>query len=88
MQSLAEIYERYTAPQGVQGCGDKGTVHSYIESYAVLLEPYRATAKQVVEIGLGNGLSLRMWEQYFRGAVMRRVVSATGRRMESVTCGR
>jgi len=65
MKTLAEIYSRYTAPLGH---GDKGSDHSYIEPYARLLEPYRHTAKVVLEIGIMAGLSLRMWEEYFDGA--------------------
>ena len=51
------------------GWPDKGTVHSYIEVYAEILEPYRITAKNILEIGILNGSSLRMWEQYFTGKV-------------------
>ena len=51
------------------GWPDKGTVHSYIEVYAEILEPYRTTAKNILEIGILNGSSLRMWEQYFTGTV-------------------
>jgi hypothetical protein len=66
MSTLAQIYERYksNAHMGV-GFGDKGTVHSYIEVYEKVLAPYRKTAKNVLEIGLLNGDSLRMWEEYF-----------------------
>lgn len=48
---------------------DKGSVHSYIEVYEQLLAPYRDTAKNILEIGLMSGESLRMWSDYFTGTV-------------------
>jgi cephalosporin hydroxylase len=44
-------------------------VHSYLSVYEEILAPYRTTAKNILEIGLFNGASLLMWEQYFAGAV-------------------
>jgi len=64
MESLAQIYSRYQGPVDL-GCGDKGTVHSYIEVYEKLLADYRLTAQRVLEIGILTGVSLRMWEEYF-----------------------
>lgn len=61
--TLTEIYRS-------AGRCDKGTTHSYIEAYERLLEPYRRVAVRVLEIGILNGDSLRMWERYFEdGAV-------------------
>lgn len=60
--SLAEIYSRYSSDDKF---GDKGTVHSYIPVYEKILKPYRQTSKVVLEIGIFNGVSLRMWEEYF-----------------------
>lgn len=65
METLNEICNKHT----VNGWPDKGTVHSYIEVYEEILKPYRETAKNVIEIGLFSGQSLRMWEQYFKGKV-------------------
>jgi len=48
---------------------DKNSVHSYIEIYEKILAPYRGTAKNILEIGLMSGESLRMWEDYFMGKV-------------------
>ncbi len=48
---------------------DKGTVHTYIDAYAEIFEPYRYSAKNILEIGLMSGESLRMWEDYFSGNV-------------------
>ena len=48
---------------------DKGDVHSYLPVYEEILAPYREKAKNILEIGLFNGASLLMWEQYFAGKV-------------------
>lgn len=63
MEKLKEIYTRNL----LGGWPDKDTVHTYIDVYAELLRPYRETAKNILEIGLFSGQSLRMWEQYFTG---------------------
>jgi hypothetical protein len=47
---------------------DKGDLHSYVEVYEEILAPYRETAKNILEIGLFNGHSLRLWEEYFINA--------------------
>lgn len=49
---------------------DKGDVHSYLEVYEEILEPYRHTANSVLEIGLFNGASLLLWEKYFTKATV------------------
>lgn len=61
MKTLAEIYPKYSGPASH---GDKGTVHSYIEVYERILAPYRY-AITAIEIGILNGDSLRMWEEFF-----------------------
>jgi cephalosporin hydroxylase len=61
MKTLNEIYERHQSPEGH---GDKGTAHTYIDEYERLLTPYRKDSI-VLEIGLYQGESLRMWEEYF-----------------------
>lgn len=65
MESLEAIYNKHKKGDWP----DKGSVHSYIEFYEVLLKPYRHTAKKVLEIGLMSGESLRMWAEYFDGEV-------------------
>lgn len=47
---------------------DKGSIHSYLPVYEKLLAPYRETALNVLEIGLFNGNSIRMWAEYFTKA--------------------
>jgi cephalosporin hydroxylase len=61
MKTLNEIYEKYQSPEGH---GDKGTAHTYIDEYERLLAPYRKNSI-VLEIGLCEGESMRMWEEYF-----------------------
>lgn len=62
MDTLKQIWDRLNE----QGYGtDKLSVHSYGDTYEKILAPYRHTAINVLEIGLFNGHSLRMWEQYF-----------------------
>lgn len=62
---LREIYNKHFDGKWP----DMYTVHSYGEVYETLLEPYRETAKNVLEIGLFSGLRLKIWDEYFKGAV-------------------
>ncbi len=62
MDTLAQIYKRHS---GGTKFNDKGVIHSYIEVYSEIFKPYRETAKRVLEIGLYDGHSMRMWEDYF-----------------------
>lgn len=64
METLTEIWERLYSKS------DKGDVHSYLEVYEQKLEPYRESAKRVLEVGLFNGASLRMWGEYFHIAAL------------------
>lgn len=65
METLQQIWQRL-ADSGHET--DKGSVHSYIDVYEKLLKPYRETAKNVLEIGLLEGHSFKMWQQYFTTA--------------------
>lgn len=65
MLSLNEIYLKHKNGDWP----DKNSVHSYLPVYEELLAPYRHTAKNVLEIGLMSGESLRMWDEYFDGMV-------------------
>jgi cephalosporin hydroxylase len=61
MKSLKEIYENY---KGVDGWGDKGTAHTYIDEYEKILQQYRKNST-ILEIGIAYGHSLEMWCDYF-----------------------
>lgn len=61
MKSLNEIYLNYQSPEGH---GDKGTAHTYIDEYERLLKDHRE-GSTVLEIGICQGESLKMWNEYF-----------------------
>lgn len=65
-QSLREIWKTLAA-QGYKS--DKGDIHSYLPVYEEILAPYRYTAKNILEIGVFRGDSLRLWDSYFSGEV-------------------
>lgn len=58
MKTLHEIYEQFPD-------SDKGTVHTYMDYYETTLAPYRNTTNCVMEIGVKEGGSIRMWSEYF-----------------------
>lgn len=49
---------------------DKNTVHSYLGLYDNLLSNKRETAKNVLEIGIFKGGSIKLWNDYFTNAVI------------------
>ena len=54
---------------------DKNTAHSYLELYEKLLNSKKETAKNILEIGIGdfkekNGGSIKMWYEYFINATI------------------
>jgi SAM-dependent methyltransferase len=57
---LAEIYRKFAAPDGG---GDKGTAHSYIEIYES--EMTKTEGISLLEIGVWQGHSIKMWQEYF-----------------------
>lgn len=66
MKSLSSLWQELNS----RGYGsDKGDVHSYIDVYEEILAPYRATAKNILEIGIFKGHSMLLWEEYFSGTV-------------------
>lgn len=44
---------------------DKSWSHQYIHVYEALLEPIRSRVRNVLEIGVWDGDSLKMWRDYF-----------------------
>ena len=44
---------------------DKATRHNYTRSYDILLAPYQHTAKNVLELGIKKGGSIKLWREYF-----------------------
>ena len=54
---------------------DKGTTHAYLELYEEILINRKTTAKNVLEIGIGdftekNGGSIKLWRDYFTNATI------------------
>lgn len=49
---------------------DKNTVHSYLDLYQPLFEKKKETAKNVLEIGICNGGSIKLWKDYFTNATI------------------
>lgn len=66
MDTLQAIWNKLTL-EGFSS--DKGNIHSYLPVYEEILSPYREKASNILEIGLFQGHSLRMWKQYFKGKV-------------------
>jgi organic radical activating enzyme len=47
---------------------DKNTTHSYAEYYEKLFNPIKNTIKNILEIGVAGGGSLKTWKTYFKNA--------------------
>ena len=68
---VSEILQRHQS--------DKVTHHSYGPLYDTLLSPYRESAKNVLELGILEGCSLRAWREFFPNATIRGVDNESGR---------
>jgi hypothetical protein len=49
---------------------DKNTTHSYLSLYPKLLEKKKDTAKNILEIGIQDGGSIKLWHDYFVNATI------------------
>ncbi len=49
---------------------DKNTLHSYLPLYQKLFEKKKYTAKNVLEIGIFFGGSIKLWSEYFTDSVI------------------
>ncbi len=47
---------------------DKDTIHSYLDTYDNLFKEKRDTATNILEIGIAEGGSLKLWRDYFNKA--------------------
>lgn len=52
------------------GRTDKNTVHSYLPLYQNLLIRKKLTAKNVLEVGIWNGGSIKLWSEFFPNATV------------------
>ncbi len=57
------LHDVFALHQGVTGGGDKGSLHSYIEVYQKQMRRRRNI--DLLEIGVWEGQSLAMWQDYF-----------------------
>jgi hypothetical protein len=69
MTPLCELARKYETDKGGQhlryGGGDSDTNHNYTQVYHSLFEEDRDAVRNVLEIGVHAGSSLRMWKEYF-----------------------
>lgn len=49
---------------------DKNTVHSYLPLYQQLLKGKKDTAKNVLEVGISYGGSIKLWNDFFTNATV------------------
>lgn len=49
---------------------DKDTTHSYLETYEELFNKKRLTSRAILEIGIANGGSIKLWNDYFVNAII------------------
>ena len=68
---ISEILERHLS--------DKATHHSYGPLYDELLESYRESAKNVLELGILEGCSLRAWREFFQNATIHGIENESSR---------
>ena len=45
---------------------DKNTIHSYLPLYQKLFGSKQETAKSILEIGIWNGGSIKLWHDFFQ----------------------
>jgi len=50
---------------------DKNTFHSYLNLYENLLKSKKYSAKNILEVGIYKGGSIKMWKDYFVNATDR-----------------
>jgi cephalosporin hydroxylase len=49
---------------------DKDTVHSYLETYQEILIKKKETARNILEIGINKGGSIKLWSDFFTNATI------------------
>ena len=65
-QTLQQIFSEIGNHTGVDiGCNDKDGIHTYLETYDKLFEPFRDGC-DFLEIGLASGDSIKLWDCYFQ----------------------
>lgn len=70
MRTLVEIFASIGNNTGIDiGCNDKGGIHTYLETYDKLFAPFQKGCT-IMEIGLANGDSLKLWDEYFTNSII------------------
>ena len=64
-KKLQTSYEKFKGPCGD---GDKGTFHSYIDIYNDIFSQFQDVEFNFLEIGILNGKSVHLWNDYFEKA--------------------
>ena len=65
-QTLQQIFAEIGNHTGLDiGCNDKDGIHTYLETYDKLFEPFRDGC-DFLEIGLASGDSVKLWDRYFQ----------------------
>ena len=67
--SFEAVLAKYAAAHNEHGT-DKTTSHAYGPLYSALFEPYRETARAVMEIGVYSGASVLAMAEFFEGAAV------------------
>lgn len=52
----------------IDSATDKNTVHKYLHVYESLMSPKKYSAKNVLEVGVWKGGSIKLWHDYFPNA--------------------
>lgn len=63
-QTLQQIFAEIGHFGNDIGCNDKGSTHTYLETFEKLFEPFRKKST-ILEIGLALGDSIKLWDRYF-----------------------
>jgi len=61
---LNEIYKKY------EDKTDKGSGHSYIETYEEIMSPFINKEIVLLELGVSRGFSLLLWKEYLPNAII------------------
>jgi len=70
MDPLSELARKYGSDKGGDHLIAGDTCHRYTEAYHELFKDRREDVKNVLEIGVNYGCSLRMWRDYFSNAMI------------------
>lgn len=70
MPTLTEIFNEIGNNTGKDiGCNDKGGLHTYLETYDRLFQPFQKGCR-MLEIGLALGDSIKLWDRYFENSTI------------------